>query len=151
MPAGQPTKYRKHFKAQAAKLCELGATNPQLAEFFDVSISTITQWLQTHKEFSTAVKKGRSHVDAQVEKSLYQRALGYSHPDVHISTHEGRVIVTDITKHYPPSEVACIFWLKNRKPAEWREKQEVTVQNPDGSNLIPQAIIDAAAKLAKTL
>lgn len=151
MPAGAPTKYRSQFCKPARALCERGATDPELANYFGVSLSAINDWKLKHKEFSNATKGGKEKADNEVEKSLYLRALGYSHPDVHISAYEGDITTTDITKHYPPSELACIFWLKNRKPKEWRDKQEVTVQNPDGSNLIAQSIIDAASKVAKSL
>jgi hypothetical protein len=127
MPAGQPTKYRKRYCKDAAKLCTLGATDAKLAEFFEVSESTINLWKETHPEFSESIKEAKANLDAQVERSLHHRAVGYSHPDTHFSQNEGTVIETPTTKYYPPSEVACIFWLKNRQPEKWREKQEIDV------------------------
>jgi len=34
-------------------------------------------------------------------------------------------LIVPTVKHYPPDTTAAIFWLKNRQPAKWREKQEV--------------------------
>lgn len=62
---------------------------------------------------------------AAVAESLYKRALGYSHPDVHISNFQGMITVTDIVKHYPPDTGAAFIWLKNRQPHKWKDKVEV--------------------------
>jgi hypothetical protein len=97
-----------------------------LAEKFKVSESTLNLWKLKHKEFSEALKAGKEEFDTKnVEKALRDRALGYSHPDVHISNYQGEITVTDIQKHYPPDTTACIFWLKNRQPDKWRDKQEL--------------------------
>lgn len=62
--------------------------------------------------------------DAKVVASLYKRANGYSHPALDIRTVDGEVVETEYTKHYPPDTVACIFWLKNRRPDLWRDRKE---------------------------
>lgn len=82
--------------------------------------------------FMRAIKKGREEADANVGKSLYQRACGYSHPEdkIHV-TKDGDVITIPTTKHYPPDATSCIFWLKNRRPDQWREKKEVTIELGD--------------------
>lgn len=121
---GRPSKYREEFPAQAAKLCMLGATDKELADFFEVTLSTISEWKVVHQEFSDALKEGKQLADAQVADSLYKRATGYSHPDVHISNYQGLVTITPIVKHYPPDPTSMIFWLKNRRPDLWRDKRE---------------------------
>jgi hypothetical protein len=110
---------------QAKKLCKLGATDTDLAEFFGVTSRTIMRWQVEHAAFCHALKVGKEQADQRVERSLYQRAVGYSHPDVHVSNYQGQVTLTKIEKHYPPETVACIFWLKNRQPELWRDKQEI--------------------------
>ncbi|ABO54180.1 hypothetical protein UA18_03452 [Burkholderia multivorans] len=122
MAGGRPSKYKKEFAQQAAKLCALGATDAQLADFFDVSISTIALWKVNHTEFSDAIKVPKAEADDRVEQSLYRRALGYEHDEVDIRVVNGVVIQTPIRKHYPPDTAAAIFWLKNRKKEEWRDK-----------------------------
>lgn len=121
---GRPTKYKAEYAKQAEKLCKLGATDKELAEFFEVSEVTINAWKAKYTGFLKALKAGKGEADDRVERSLYQRAVGYSHPDTHISNYQGAVTKTDITKHYPPDTTAAIFWLKNRRKDEWRDKYE---------------------------
>lgn len=122
---GRPTKYEARFASQAKKLCLLGATNDDLAEFFEVSPATIDNWIREHPRFLGAIKRSRAAADARVARRLYERAMGYSHPAVKIMQHEGVPIEVPYTERYPPDTVACIFWLKNRQPKKWRDKQEV--------------------------
>lgn len=124
MPAGRPTKYREEYVQQAEKLCKLGATDAQLADFFEVSVSTINLWKLEHPEFSESVKVPKEQADERVEQSLYRRAMGYEHDEVDIRVIEGQVVQTPIRKFYPPDSTAMIFWLKNRKPDAWRDKTE---------------------------
>ena len=58
-PGGRPTKYRDELPAQAKKLCRLGATDAEMAEFFEVSESTINEWKLAYDEFSESIKKGQ--------------------------------------------------------------------------------------------
>lgn len=123
MPAGRPTLYKSEYVQQAAEMCVRGATIMELAEFFGVDRSTINEWRNVHPEFSTAVMVGKEHADHRVIGSLYERAVGYSHPDVHISAYEGEVTITPIVKHYPPDTGAAFIWAKNR--CGWKDKQDV--------------------------
>ena len=106
-------------------MCELGATDPQLAEAFEVTTSTIALWKVTHKEFSDAIKISKDISDNLVEQSLYKRALGYECEEVDIRVIEGQIVETIVKKVYPPDPTAMIFWLKNRQKDKWRDKQEV--------------------------
>jgi hypothetical protein len=125
-PVGRPPKYRADFARQAAKLCELGATDDDLAAFFAVNVRTIGRWKVEHEAFCAALKLGKGAVDDKVERSLYQRAVGYSYDTVKIFTHQGQVIRAEYREHYPPDTTAAIFWLKNRRPEEWRDKQDLS-------------------------
>src|SRR5690606_22212030 len=99
-------------------------TDKELAEFFGVTERTINAWKGAHPKFLHALKEGKQLADAQVAEKLFQRAIGYSHPDVHISNFQGIITQTPITKHYPPDPTSMIFWLKNRRPDLWRDKPE---------------------------
>lgn len=121
----RPSKYKTDFAEKAAKLCALGATDAQLADFFEVSVSTINLWKVQHKEFSESIKVPKVEADERVEQSLYRRALGYEHDEVDIRVIDHEVVITPIRKYYPPDSTAMIFWLKNRRPVEWRDKQEI--------------------------
>lgn len=129
---GRPSKYREEFADQARKLCLLGATDPELADFFGVHVDTINEWKNVHEQFSVAIKSGKEQADADVADRLYQRAMGYVHPDVHVSNYQGEVTITPIEKHYAPDPAAAIFWLKNRQRGKWRDKIEQEVTGPNG-------------------
>lgn len=125
MTAGRPSKYKPEYVEQAAKLCRLGATDAQLADFFQVAVSTIALWKVEHKEFSDAVRLPKAEADERVEQSLFRRAMGYECDEVDIRVVGGEIVKTPIRRVYPPDSTAMIFWLKNRKPADWRDKQEM--------------------------
>lgn len=120
--AGRPTLYRPEYAEQAYKLCLLGATNDDIADFFGVCRKTANTWIADQARFGDAVRRGRMVADAEIAESLYQRAKGYSHPDVHVSSFQGDVTLTPITKHYPPDTGAASLWLRNRQPKMWRDK-----------------------------
>ena len=122
--SGQPTKYRKEYAEQAKKLCLLGATDKQLADFFEVSESTINNWKLDHPAFLESIKAGKDIADAEVAESLFHRAKGYSHPEDKIFNQNGEPMVVPTTKHYPPDATSAIFWLKNRQKENWRDKTE---------------------------
>jgi len=120
----RPSKYQPVFAEQAAKLCRLGATEKDLADFFEVSERTLLTWKGQHPEFLLALKQGKALADAEVADRLYQRALGYSHPEDDIRVCDGVIVTTPTMKHYPPDTTACIFWLKNRRPDRWRDRPD---------------------------
>lgn len=135
MPAGRPTKYKKEYCKQANRLTKLGATDQELADFFEVNVDSIKEWKKQHPEFSAALKVGKSGADSKVAHRLYQRAIGYSHEDVDIRVIEGKIVQTKLIKHYPPDPVAAIFWLKNRRPDKWRDRQDLSVEGDLKINL----------------
>jgi hypothetical protein len=116
------SKYQEDYAKQAYKLCLLGATDNELANFFDVSEQTINNWKADHPVFFESLKKGKIAADAQVAESLYNRATGYTCKDTHVSNFQGAITLTELDKHYPPDVVAAIFWLKNRQSDNWRDK-----------------------------
>jgi len=123
-PGGRPPKFKPTFAAQAEKLCALGATDDDLADFFEVSVRTIIRWKSEHAEFCQALNAGKVGADDRVERSLYQRAVGYTYDAIHFSAFQGAVTSTPYREHVPPDTTACIFWLKNRRKEQWRDKQE---------------------------
>jgi hypothetical protein len=146
--AGRPTDYKEEYAEQAYKLCLLGHTDAELAEFFEVAESTINNWKHAHPEFLESVKRGKEIADGYVTESLYKRATGYSHPDVDIKCYEGEIIETPLTKHYPPDTTAAIFWLKNRQPKKWRDKHEI---DHGGQNDNPIQVTSAMSTLDRLI
>lgn len=126
-------KYKPEFAPQAEKLCKLGAIDTELADFFEVDVSTIERWKKEHQEFGEALKRGKLIADAEVAEKLFQRATGYEHPDVDIKVVNGEIVITDLTKRHPPDTTAAIFWLKNRRRNEWRDRSERDLTSSDGS------------------
>jgi hypothetical protein len=123
--AGRPTLYREEYTEQALKLCRLGATDRELADFFDVSEQTINAWKDAHPEFLESLKDGKAKADAEVADKLFRRATGYSHEAVKVFLPSGTTepIYAPYIERYAPDTTACIFWLKNRRPDLWRDVQ----------------------------
>ncbi len=146
---GRPSPYRDEFPAQAKKLCLLGATDLQLADFFGVSESTINNWKIDHPRFLESLKAGKEDADAMVAQRLYSRALGYKHNAVKILTvargdNQGsEVEQVPYVERYPPDTTAAIFWLKNRRPDVWRDRQNLDVTS-NGASIT--ALVAAAFK-----
>ena len=119
---GRPTLYKPDFAAQAAKVCLAGFTDQELADLFGVAVSTISAWKAEHVEFSEALKAGKAEADDRVERALYHRAVGYSHEVEKPMVVDKDARIVTYTERMPPDTTACIFWLKNRNPEEWRDK-----------------------------
>jgi hypothetical protein len=137
MPAGRPSTYDPAFARQATKLSELGATDQEMADFFEVDVRTIYRWKHDHDEFCQAQKIGKDIADDRVERSLYQRAIGYEQEEVKIFMPGGasEPVYAPFRAKVPADVTAAIFWLKNRRGAEWRDKQEREVYGKDGEPL----------------
>lgn len=132
-PVGRPSAYRPEYAEHAFKLCLLGASDADLADFFEVQESTVNNWKRSQPEFLESLKRGKREADSRIAGSLYHRALGYEHDAVKIvaDAKTGAEKQVPYIERYPPDTAAAIFWLKNRRPDLWREKQEVTVVSAD--------------------
>lgn len=127
---GRPSEYRDEYVEQAAKLCALGATDDEMADFFGIHRATLYRWKLEYPEFCDAIKSAKAIADERVERSLYQKATGYDFTEeqaikIKVEQHKEEVEVVEVRKHSPADTTAAIFWMKNRRPAEWRDKQEV--------------------------
>ena len=126
MAGGRPTKYSSAFHPLLAEhMARLGMTDKQMAERLGIAESTFNAWKQKHAEFSESLKAGKEEPDNRVERALFERATGYSHPAVKIMSVGMVVKEIPYTEHYPPDATSMIFWLKNRRPEKWRDKHEV--------------------------
>lgn len=129
---GRPTDYRDEFIGQAQKLCQLGATDIELADFFEVDVSTIYRWKHAHPDFCEAVRAGKDTLDDRVERSFYNRAVGYTYDAVKIFMPAGAdaPVYAPYREHVPPDSGAALNWLKNRRPEHWRDKTVVEHELP---------------------
>lgn len=135
---GRPESYDPAFVDQARKLCKLGATDDELADFFEVSTRTIYRWKNTHEDFCQALKIGKDLADNRVERSLYNKAVGFYFTEQQaIKVKKGQYLeevkVVDVEKYTAPDTTAMIYWTKNRKKQEWRDRVEHTGE--DGAPL----------------
>lgn len=142
--AGRPSDFKPELIEQAVAICSVtGATNVQLAKIFGVCEATIYNWCNQHPEFLEAIRGAKEkHDNALVERSLLQRATGYTHDDEHISNYKGKITRTKIKKHYPPDVAAIQWWQKNRDPDRWKDKQHI-----DHSGTIGISITEDEANL----
>lgn len=140
---GRKSPYQPEFAELARKVCLLGATDEQLGEVLKVSRRTILNWRKQHPDFDAAIAAGKDEADARVADALYQRALGFSHPDEEIKIVANEVVRVPTVKRYPPDTVSCIFWLKNRRPDLWRDKHEVAHQDDRDKEMATIAELDA--------
>jgi hypothetical protein len=125
---GRPSKFKPKYVEQARKLTQLGATDREVAEFFNVSEQTLNTWKHVHPEFLESLKLGKETADRRVEQSLYRRAVGYSYDAEKIFQYEGKAVRVPYVKHDPPDTTACIFWLKNRQRDLWRDRVDATAK-----------------------
>lgn len=104
-----------------------GLTDEQIAKNLGIAYSTFREYKKKYSALSAVLKKGKEVIDFEVEGALIRRALGYSYveetkeliEDKETGTAEMKVVKT-VTKHVAPDVTAQIFWLKNRKPEEWK-------------------------------
>jgi hypothetical protein len=122
---GRKEKYEERFVKMAHEITLLGATMAELASILGVSASTVENWRKAYDKFDLAIRKGREIADAKVAKAMYRRAIGYSHPDVHVSSFQGQVTLTPIIKHYPPDVAAGKFLLTNKHPDKWQDTSKM--------------------------
>ena len=138
MDRGRPSKYKPEYVEQAQKLCALGATDIEIADFFEVEVRTLYRWKNQHDDFCQALKVAKEVADQRVERSLFARANGYEHDEVDIRVIQNEIVQTPIRKFYPPDTTAAIFWLKNRNPGQWRDKVEMEHKGGITVNLNPE-------------
>lgn len=117
---------------QARKLAELGATDIEIADFLQIDVATLNRWKASNADFCASIKAGKDVADERVARSLYHKAVGYSYDAVKIMQADGAPLIVPYREHVPPSDTAAIFWLKNRRKDEWRDRvtHEGDADNP---------------------
>jgi transposase-like protein len=150
---GRPSKYRPEFAEQAYKLCLLmGATDADLAAFFEVHENTILAWKAAHLAFKDALALGKTQADMHLASKLYNRAEGaqwieeqafkvkreiFDDNGKKIATQE-EIVTVPVKRGAAPDTTALIFWLKNRDPKRWRDRHELQHTGKDGESLPEQ-------------
>lgn len=118
-----------------------GLTDEQIAANIGISRSTLNEWKNKYSDISDTLKRGKEVVDIQVENALLKRALGYTYKEVtrekvfNPETGQYELMPTkEVTKEVVPDTTAQIFWLKNRRPEQWRDKRDVSVEGELNTN-----------------
>lgn len=152
MPAGRPSSYKPEYANLAAHLAKLGATDQEVADAFEVDVRTVHRWKHDHDEFCHALKVGKEVADERVERSLYQRAVGYEQDEVKIFMPSGATepVYAPFRAKVAPDVTAAIFWLKNRRADQWRDVKatELTGKNGGPVEITSKEQRDAAVAAA---
>lgn len=105
-----------------------GLTDEQIAQNMGIGNRTLYEWKQKYPQISQSLKRGKEVVDRQVENALLKRAIGYEYEEVSEKYESGILTEKKVTKkQVTPDVTAQIFWLKNRRPDKWKDKQDVEV------------------------
>ncbi|MGW7932315.1 hypothetical protein ACWEWU_11710 [Staphylococcus xylosus] len=109
-----------------------GLTDEQIAHNIGCNVKTLYNWKAIHLPILQALKKGKEVVDREVENALLKRAMGYEYVEItkerifNEKKNKYEMVETkQVKKQVSPDTTAQIFWLKNRKPHEWRDKRDV--------------------------
>ena len=108
-----------------------GLIEEQIAKNMGINRNTLRVWKNKHASIDRALKKGKEVVDIEVENALLKRAMGYTYTETKTEETDSYTKVTKIKKHMAPDVTAQIYWLKNRKPEQWREKKIATETKED--------------------
>lgn len=130
-------KYKQWITPEGLTLIEgwarNGLTDEQISQNIGINKSTLYDWKKKYPEFSNALKKGKEIIDLQVENALLNRALGYEYEEtIKTIDDKGKKTIKVVNKHIAGDVTAQIFWLKNRKPERWRDKQDFELAGRDG-------------------
>lgn len=124
------SKYDNQFHPVIVRwMVRAGLNDEEIARELSLHRSTLYRWKDKYPEFAQAFAETKPFIDALVEDALLKRALGYQYTETEIRTDEqGRTMEKTVTRQVVPDVTAQIFWLKNRQPERWRDKQDVNVK-----------------------
>lgn len=125
---GRPSKYKPEYCLAVKAMARLGMTDAQMSKEIGVSEVTLNAWKKEHPEFLKALKDGKEEPDQAVERSLFERATGYVNKNavkIFMPANAEEPVYAPYEEHVAPDVTAQIFWLKNRRPDRWRDRQEV--------------------------
>jgi len=133
---GRPTLYMDSFPRIVRVMARGGATDREMADALGVTDRTFQRWKHVYPAFCQALVMGKGAPDDRVERSLFQRAVGYSFEKTEIGWYQGTPTPIQVVEHVPPDPKAAQYWLNNRRPKKWRNRQEIT--GADGKALVPK-------------
>lgn len=124
-PSHRPSKYDDHFLNVIRKLFAEGKTQEEVATYLGVHVNTLKNWKNKHAHLLSTIKDSKDLADDMVEAALFTRAVGFSKASIKIFSYEGNAFEHEYVEQVPADPQAAIFWLKNRRPEIWKDKQEI--------------------------
>lgn len=135
MKRGRKSYWKKRIKPRLEEIkgwARDGHTDKQICVALGISHETFCKYKREKAELVEALKINKAIADLTVENSLFKRANGYEYEEEieEVTFDKDKKIVSihkkKTKKQIAPDTTAQIFWLKNRKPKEWRDRQELT-------------------------
>ena len=120
-----PSKFTPEMERMATKLAAKGIPDHEIADRLDITRQTLANWKVAHPGLFNKLNELKELHDRSVERSLYERATGFSSLEDKVMMVKGKPTVVTVNKYYPPDPTSMIFWLKNRQPRKWRERIEL--------------------------
>jgi hypothetical protein len=118
---GRKTVYSPRLAVIARKCCERGMTDIEVADMLGIGLATLYRWKVEYPAFSRVFKLGKEAADDRVERTLYNRAVGYDYSaEKPVMTRHGQKTMR-YRAHLPPDTAAAVWYLKNRRPGQWRD------------------------------
>lgn len=118
----------KRWLDRITQMARNGLTIEQIAKNCGVARNTFYNYMKKSQALNDAVDNGRMCADLEIENALFKNAKGYYFDEECVDS-EGNT--KSYKKYMPPNVVAQIFWLKNRRPKQWREKQEIELETKE--------------------
>lgn len=114
------TEYHPSYAARARDLCMLGCNEVEIAAVLGISVGFLRAWREHYEDFNQAWMDGTYHASTKVLAALFKRAIGY---EVTTWKETQNGMMREL-KHIEPSVPACVFWLVNKHPDQWKSKIE---------------------------
>lgn len=116
-----------------------GLTDEQIAHNMGINKATLYRYKQCYSDICTALKNGKEVADYEVENALFKRACGYiAKEEIQEVNQESGAMKTVriVYKDIPPDTGAAMAWLKNRRPNNWRDRQNISLDTNSNSGVI---------------
>jgi hypothetical protein len=122
---GMKSRYKPGYARVARKAFEQGCTLLQVADMLGCSEPTMYAWRLKYPQFARAFVLGKDAAAERVERSLYERAIGYSfNAEKAVITRNGQEMLR-WREHIPPDTAAALAYLRNMRPDRWRDRSSV--------------------------
>lgn len=144
---GRKGYFRPEMTKQAYKLCLMGATSRQLADFFEVKEIVIEDWIRHNEEFGDAVRAGKMEADSEVAFNLWRRTQDrWVSDELIVQDREGKIKRKEVNRHLILGDVgAQKHWLAMRQKALWADtKIDINIHQRVDIRMISEGLQDVS-------